>query len=261
MRAAALIELREASVDFAVYNAVNRSLKNRIVFPPTGGVMGQDKDGLISVRSLDRISLEIHAGERVGLLGHNGAGKTTLLRVLSGIYLPTEGEALIRGKCTSLINISLGIDHEATGRENIFLRSALMGLSSSQVRERQEEIIAFSGLGEFIDMPFRTYSSGMQLRLAFSVSTCIRPQILIMDEWLSTGDQDFKERAQQRIEEVLAATQVLVLASHSMELLAKNCNRIIWLDHGKVRMDGAVEDVVKAYLNTVPEGGNILPTG
>jgi lipopolysaccharide transport system ATP-binding protein len=184
----------------------------------------------------------------VGLVGHNGSGKTTLLRVLSGIYHPTQGQAKIQGECVSLINISLGIDPEATGRENIRLRSAMMGLTPAQTNERIDEIIDFSGLGDFIDMPFRTYSSGMQLRLAFAVSTAIRPQILVMDEWLSTGDEDFKQRAEQRMKDVVHATEILILASHSRELLLANCNRVIWLERGQVRMDGGAEEVASAYF-------------
>jgi lipopolysaccharide transport system ATP-binding protein len=181
-------------------------------------------------------------------VGHNGAGKTTLLRVLSGIYHPTMGEIRIKGAITSLINISLGIDAEATGRENIRLRAVMMGQKPSESKKKVDEIIEFSGLGDFIDMPVRTYSSGMQLRLAFAVSTSIRPQILIMDEWLSTGDKDFKERAEARLKEVVRSTEILILASHSKELLLKTCNRIVWLERGEIKMDGEAEAVANAYF-------------
>ena len=245
----ASITLEDVSIDFPVYNAANRSLKNRVLNATAGGIVERQHDGVVVVRSLKNIYLKIAAGDRVGLIGHNGAGKTTLLRVLSGIYHPTHGRVAIEGEVTSLINISLGIDPESTGRENILLRSAMMGLTPAQTRERIEEIIEFSGLENFIDMPFRTYSSGMQLRLAFSVSTCIRPQILIMDEWLSTGDLDFKERAEQRLNEVVTSTEILVIASHSMQLLEKNCNRLVWLDHGGIRMDGSFAEVANAYFH------------
>ena len=244
----ASIALENVSVDFPVYNAANRSLKNRVLNATAGGIVEREHDGVVVVRSLKNIHLKIAAGDRVGLIGHNGAGKTTLLRVLSGIYYPTRGRVAIHGEVTSLINISLGIDPESTGRENILLRSAMMGLSPAQTRERIDEIIAFSGLENFIDMPFRTYSSGMQLRLAFAVSTCIRPQILIMDEWLAMGDAGFKERAEQRLREVVDRTEILVLASHSMPLLEKNCNRLVWLEHGTIRMDGGFAEVAEAYF-------------
>jgi lipopolysaccharide transport system ATP-binding protein len=241
------IELKNVTVDFPVFNAVNMSLKNRVLSAATGGVLGRH-DGLVVVRSLQNINLRISAGERVGLIGSNGAGKTTLLRVISGIYYPTHGQALVEGNCISLINISLGIDAEATGRENIRLRSAMMGFTPAQTRERIDEIISFSGLGDFINMPFRTYSTGMQLRLAFAVSTCIHPQILVMDEWLSTGDEEFSERADERLKNVINATEILVLASHSPDLLKRNCTRLIWLERGEIHMDGPVEEVSKAYF-------------
>jgi lipopolysaccharide transport system ATP-binding protein len=248
MSDAAHILLKGVGVDFPVFNAASLSVKNRVLSAVTGGRIDRQYDGAIVVRGLEGIDLEIRAGERVGLVGHNGSGKTTLLRVLSGIYFPTQGSVDIRGNCVSLINISLGIDPEATGRENIRLRAAMMGMTPSETRARLDEIIEFSGLGDFIEMPFRTYSSGMQLRLAFAVSTSIRPQILVMDEWLSTGDEDFRERAEKRMKEVVHATEILVLASHTRELIEKACNRVIWLEHGHIRMDGPVDEVVAAYF-------------
>ena len=244
----ASIELNKVSVVFPVYNAANMSLKNRILSTVTGGKIDRKHDGVVLVKGLENINLKIGPGERVGLVGHNGAGKTTLLRVLSGIYAPTDGQAVINGECISLINIGLGIDPEATGRENILLRGVMMGMKQAEIRQKAEEIIHFTGLGDFIDLPFRTYSTGMQMRLAFAVSTGIQPQILIMDEWLSTGDEEFSERANQRMSEIVNAAEILILASHSSDLLLKNCNRVIWLDHGKLKMDGKAEDVVKAYF-------------
>lgn len=242
------IELRSVGVDFPVFNAWSHSFKNRVLSAVTGGAIDRKFDGSVVVRGLQEINLRIGAGERVGLIGHNGAGKTTLLRVLSGIYAPTEGEAIINGECVSLINISLGIDPEATGRENIKLRSAMVGLTPKEAEGKVDEIIDFSGLGDFIEMPFRTYSSGMQLRLAFAVSTCIRPQILVLDEWLSTGDEEFRHRAEKRMAEVVNATDILILASHSRQLLEENCNRIVWLEHGKVKMDGSPQSVLDGYF-------------
>jgi lipopolysaccharide transport system ATP-binding protein len=244
----ASIHLRNVGVDFPVFNASALSLKNRILSSVTGGAIDRKYDGSVIVRGLQDINIKIKAGERVGLVGHNGAGKTTLLRVLSGIYAPTEGEAIINGECVSLINISLGIDPEATGRENIKLRSAMIGYTPKQTREKMDEIIEFSGLGGFIDMPFRTYSSGMQLRLAFAVSTSIRPQILVLDEWLSTGDEEFKHRAEKRMKEVVDSTDILILASHSRQLLLENCNRVVWLVHGSVKMDDEPDLVLKGYF-------------
>jgi len=243
-----LIQLQNVGVEFPIYNSTSRSLKNRVLSIATGGKIERRSDRLVIVRGLDDISLTFKDGDRIGLIGHNGSGKTTLLRVLSGIYTPTHGRSIIDGNCVSLININLGIDPDATGRENIRLRSAMMGMSPGEIAEKFDEIAEFSGLGEFLDVPFRTYSSGMQLRLAFATSTAVRPEILIMDEWLSTGDEDFKERANMRMRELVDSTNILVLASHSKELLLKNCNRIFWLEHGKIKMSGSPEEVLLAYF-------------
>ncbi|BAT57607.1 teichoic acids export ATP-binding protein TagH [Variibacter gotjawalensis] len=244
----ALVLLDNVSVDFPVYNAPSRSLKNRMLSVATGGAIDRRHDGHVVVRAINGLSLTLKEGERIGLIGHNGSGKTTLLRVLSGIYYPSRGSAKIDGNCVSLINISLGIDPEASGYENIRLRSVMMGMTADELAKCRDEIASFSGLGDFLEMPFRTYSSGMQLRLAFAVSTAIRPEILIMDEWLSTGDEAFKERAEKRMRDVVDATKILVLASHSRELLETNCNRVIWLEHGRVKMDGAPATVLPAYF-------------
>lgn len=244
------IQLRNVSVEFPIYNSPSRSLKNRVLNIATGGKIERKTDRLVIVSGLDDISLSFREGDRIGLIGHNGSGKTTLLRVLSGIYIPTQGEAIINGACISLINISLGIDPDATGYENIRLRAAMMGMSPREISEKIEEIAEFSGLGDFLEVPFRTYSSGMQLRLAFATSTAVRPEILIMDEWLSTGDENFKDRANQRMTELVDSTKILVLASHSRELLSRNCNRVVWLDHGRVKMDGSPGEVLSAYFGS-----------
>lgn len=242
------VSLRNVVVDFPVFNASSLSLKNRVLHTVSGGRISRDGQGVVQVRSLNGISLEIASGERIGLVGHNGAGKTTLLRVIAGIYHPTSGLADIKGSCTSLIDIHLGIDPEATGRENIALRATIMGLGRQKILSLMDEVAEFSGLGEFIDMPFRTYSSGMQMRLAFAVSTAVRPQILIMDEWLSTGDAAFATRASQRMQDVVSSTEILVLASHSKELLLQNCDRLVWLDQGEVVMDGPAVEVAGMYF-------------
>lgn len=242
------IQLQNVSVEFPIYNSPSRSLKNRVLSVATGGKIERKSDRLVVVSGLRDVTLTIREGERIGLVGHNGSGKTTLLRVLSGIYIPTHGEVSIEGHCISLINISLGIDPDATGFENIRLRGVMMGMSPREIAEKMDEIAAFSGLGDFLDVPFRTYSSGMQLRLAFATSTAVRPEILIMDEWLSTGDEEFKGRANQRMAELVDATKILVLASHSRQLLAANCNRVIWLEYGRIKMDGAPDEVLSAYF-------------
>jgi lipopolysaccharide transport system ATP-binding protein len=245
------IVLRDAVVEFPVFNAVNRSLKNKVIAMTTGGVIARRVDGHVIVRGLDGISLEIREGDRVGIIGHNGAGKTTLLRVLSGIYKPSRGSVSISGETVSLINISLGIDNEATGRDNIRLRGAIMGIDPREVDRRFDEIAEFSGLGDFLDLPVRTYSTGMQLRLAFSVSTMISPEILIMDEWLSTGDEDFRKKADKRLRGIVDNTKILILASHNYPLLKRNCRRLLWLEHGKIKMDGPIDEVAPLYFGGI----------
>jgi lipopolysaccharide transport system ATP-binding protein len=244
----AKISLSKASVDIPIFNANGRSLTSRILEVATGGRLDADPNGKVTVRAISDVSLELQDGDRIGLVGHNGAGKSTLLRVLSGVFVPTRGTAIIEGSVGSLIDVSLGINPEASGRENIFLRGALLGLSKAEVKEKFEEIVEFSELGEFIEMPMRTYSSGMQLRLAFAVSTIVRPEILLMDEWLSVGDEGFKAKASERLTTVVDASKILVLASHSRELMDKVTNKVIWLEHGEVKMFGPSTEVLEAYF-------------
>lgn len=244
----ASIEFNNVSVDFPIYNASGRSIKKRLIQVATGGQLGADPQGRVVVRALEGLTFTLRDGDRVGLLGHNGAGKSTMLRLLSGVYVPSEGTARIVGDIGSLIDISLGIDPESTGRENVYLRGALLGMTRAMLKDQMEDIIEFSELGDFIDMPLRTYSTGMHLRLAFAVSTILHPQILLMDEWLAVGDQGFKAKAEQRMEELVAKSAILVIASHSRELILETCNRAIWLEHGKIRMDGSAEAVAAAYF-------------
>ena len=247
----ASIEFHNVSVDIPIYNASGRSLKKRLLHVATGGQIGADPDGRVVVRPLENLTFSLEDGARLGLVGHNGAGKSTLLRLLSGVYAPSHGTASIKGEIGSLIDISLGIDPEASGRENIYLRGALLGISKTEMNDCIDEIIDFSELGNFIDMPLRTYSSGMHLRLAFSVSTMVRPNILLMDEWLSVGDQGFTIKAEERLSQLVKSTNILVLASHSRELVMKTCNRVLWLEHGKIRMDGTPEEVLPYYFGDI----------
>lgn len=240
------IIFEHVNIDFPIYNAKNRSLKNTVMQAATGGKVSFGAEGTV-IRSLEDVSFEIHEGERVGLVGHNGAGKSTLLRALSNVYAPTAGRAEIVGDIGSLVDIGLGIDGEATGRENIYIRGALLGLERTDIEERFNEIVEFSELGEFINMPVRTYSSGMHLRLAFAVATIIRPEILLMDEWLSVGDAAFNEKAEQRLNDLVQASRILVIASHSRELIERTCNRVLWFEHGRLKLDGPPDLVCQQY--------------
>lgn len=240
------IIFEHVNVDFPIYNAKNRSLKNTVMQAATGGKVSFGAEGTV-IRSLEDVSFEIHEGERVGIVGHNGAGKSTLLRALSNVYAPTAGRAEIVGEIGSLVDIGLGIDGEATGRENIYIRGALLGLKRREIEKRFDEIVEFSELGEFINMPVRTYSSGMHLRLAFAVATIIRPEILLMDEWLSVGDAAFNEKAEKRLNDLVKSSRILVIASHSRELIERTCNRVMWFEHGRLKMDSTPETVCSEY--------------
>ena len=243
----ASIELKDVIVDFPIYNANTRSFKNTVLKAPIGGKVDIYEQN-INIRALDGIAFTLKDGDRLGLVGHNGAGKSTLLRLLGKVYIPCAGTARIEGSIGSLIAISLGIDQEATGRENIYIRGSLLGLKKQEIEQKIGQIIELCDLGSFIDLPIRTYSTGMQMRLAFAVSTMIRPDILIMDEWLSVGDESFRSKAESRMVDLVNNAQILIIASHSKELIKNTCNRVIWLEHGKIKMDGTPEDVLTAYF-------------
>ncbi|WP_251570764.1 ABC transporter ATP-binding protein [Parasutterella muris] len=242
------IELRNVSVDIPIFNSQGRSLKKTVIGFATGGKIGLTESGKTIVRCLDNVSFTAKSRERIGLIGHNGAGKSTLLRVLGKVYTPTKGYAKIQGKVGSLIDISLGIDGEATGLENVFLRAALLGIPKKQVEQELDDIISFTQLGPFINMPVRTYSTGMHMRLAFAVSTMITPDILLMDEWLSVGDQEFQRLAEMRLNSLIERSNILFIASHSRKLIENCCTRVIWLENGRIVMDDDPLKVCSSYF-------------
>ena len=247
MSAMASLRIESVTVDFPVYNASTRSLKNRLLHHGTGGRIGRDAGNRLCVRALEDVSLAFEHGERVGLVGRNGSGKTTLLRVLAGAYEPTHGHVWRRGRTASLLNISLGIDSEATGYENIMTRGLFLGLMPEQVREHMDEVAAFTELGDYLAMPVHTYSSGMRLRLAFAVCTCFEPEILLMDEWLSVGDRAFVEKARRRLEEFVDRAGILVIASQSPALLERVCTTGVVLDAGKIKSNGPIGEVLREF--------------
>jgi lipopolysaccharide transport system ATP-binding protein len=219
-----------------------------LVRAATGGVLTAQKGGHLSIEALKEIDLQIVAGDRIGIVGHNGSGKSTLLRLLSGVYEPSSGKITRSGSVSSLVDISLGINGENTGRENIYLRGKLMGLTKKEIEEKIDEIIEFSELGDYINLPVRIYCSGMLLRLAFSVSTSITADILIMDEWLSVGDGAFAERSSLRLRNLVDESEILVIASHTRELLEETCNKIVWLEHGLIRKVGPTQEILSEYF-------------
>ena len=241
------LRLRDVSLDFPIYQGSSRSLKKALLASSTRGNLGRDAKERINVRALSEVSFEIGNGDRLALIGANGAGKTTLLKVLAGVYEPTHGRVSCSGRVSSLLDTNVGLNPDATGYENIILRGMYMGIHPREMRAHAVAIAEFTELGDYLDIPVRTYSAGMMVRLAFSISTCISPDILIMDEWLSAGDVQFLGKAQRRIEEFVRRSSILVLASHSMELVEQWCTRGLLLHHGRVLAIGPIKDVVAAY--------------
>jgi ABC-type polysaccharide/polyol phosphate transport system ATPase subunit len=197
--------------------------------------------------ALDNVSFTVYPGESVGIIGYNGAGKSTLLRVLSGITAPTKGSVSIHGKFGELFALNSGFNKDLSGRKNIYLIAAIKGISENEIEQRMDSIIDFSELGDFIDQPVKIYSSGMRGRLGFSILIHLLPDIIFIDEALATGDQKFKEKCQDKLDELMKADKTMVLVSHAAEIIKASCTRAIWLDQGKIRMDGEPKKVVRAY--------------
>lgn len=242
------ITVKNLYISFPLYHENMRNLR-KITNIFLSGRLSEDKHRKIYVQSLRDISFSIKGGERVGLIGTNGAGKTTLLRTMSGIYEPVSGHLRIEGHISSLLDPSVGMNPELTGRENIRLRCYIDGVPHKQMNEIEEKVIEFSELGPYIDLPVKTYSSGMNLRLGFGLITAIDPQILLMDEWFMTGDEGFMLKATHRLENIVKKSQILIISTHSPQILIKWCNRIIWLEQGFLKMDGIPQEVLPVYLN------------
>lgn len=242
------LKLQRVTIDYPLYQGPARMARKALLRSVVGGAIGVSGDkGHVVVRALDGIDLEIRSGERLALLGHNGAGKTTLLRTMAGIYAPTSGRIAVTGRVLPLFDIGIGFDEEATGYENIRLRGLLMGLPRQEVERRIDDIASFSELGAYMDLPLRTYSSGMILRLLFSIATSFDADIVLMDEWIATGDQDFLLRADARLRGYLDRSRVFVLASHNLELLSGLCNRAVLLEGGRIVFDGPVAEALARY--------------
>lgn len=239
------INLVNTCVTFSIYNAKTRSVRGQL-FKAIGGKLNVI-DSTVSVKALDNINLTINKGERVGLIGHNGAGKSTMLKLLSRVYEPTSGEIYINGYVSSLTDITMGMDAESTGYKNIIMRCILMGMTYKQAAKKVQDIIDFSELGEYIDLPVRTYSTGMYMRLAFTIATSVSPDILIMDEMIGTGDAAFIEKARERSLKMIEKTKIMVISSHDMHIMKEICTRGIWLEKGKIIMDGEINQVIEAY--------------
>ena len=194
------------------------------------------------------VSFEIKAGDRVGIVGHNGAGKSSLLKALCRVYETSDGKVTVNGRIAPLLEIGAGFHLEFTGRENIYLNGAILGYTKRQLREIEPEVISFAELEEFIDTPVKYYSTGMYMRLAFSLATAMHPDILVLDEIFAGGDANFMVKAKARMHSMIDKANIMIMVSHDHQLVKSLCNRVIWLDHGKLVADGLPEDVVERYL-------------
>ncbi len=243
----ARLSIREVVVEFPIYNTT-KMFSTEFVSTVTGGIISRNNDSkTVLVRALDNISVEVEPGDRLGLIGPNGAGKSTLLRVMAGIYPPASGEVEIEGEVSQLFDISLGMAMDDTGYENIGNIFRYYGLFEAQIKEKIPQVSEFSELGEFLNLPIRTYSTGMLTRLSFSIATSIDPEILLLDEGLGAGDARFADKVKSRVDHLMETSSLMVLASHSDTMISDFCNKAIFLDKGKAIAHGDVEEVCKIY--------------
>lgn len=243
----ALVKLKDVVLDFPIYGVNARSLKRQLLRISTGGMIRQRENERLRVRAINHLSLEIRSGEVVGVIGHNGAGKSTLLRVISGIYEPSEGQLQVDGRVSTLLDLSVGMNPETTGYENIKINGIIRHLTKKEIIKKQKQIAEFTELGDYLSMPVRTYSDGMRLRLAFSIATSFPSDILVMDEVIGAGDAAFMQKAQQRLDELVKQSEIVVFASHSDDLIRRLCNKVLWLEAGKLRHFGEVNEVMDLY--------------
>jgi ABC-2 type transport system ATP-binding protein/lipopolysaccharide transport system ATP-binding protein len=239
--------LEEVSVRFPIYSGGSQSLKKRLLFHGSGGRLGRDSHQRIVVDALSNISLSLQSGDRVALVGANGAGKSTLLRVMAGIYEPSNGTVTSHGRISPMLEINLGIDNELNGYDNIRLRGLILGQDVAEIENRMPEIAEFTELGDYLDVPVRTYSSGMLARLTFAIATCFTPEILLLDEWILAGDATFLSKAERRLEAFIEKTSIVVLASHNAEVCRRWCSKGLWLDQGTIAGQGDIQIILEEY--------------
>jgi ABC-type polysaccharide/polyol phosphate transport system ATPase subunit len=244
--------LDHVNVDFPIYGT-QRSLRKALLEGATGGLIGRDKtrSNRITVRALVDISLDLNDGDRIGLVGHNGAGKSTLLKVMAGVYEPSSGKIMTRGRITPLFDSMPGMDPEDTGYENTITAGMLFGMTRAEIEKKVPEIEEFSELGEYFALPMRSYSLGMATRLGFAVATAIDPGILLMDEGIGAGDARFAERAARRMERFIDKSRILVLASHSEALIRSTCNKAAFMKAGRVLAVGGIDEIFKQYHDSI----------
>jgi ABC-type polysaccharide/polyol phosphate transport system ATPase subunit len=248
------LELSNVHVDFEVGAARLPRVQYALA-----GMFGAGRISSRRVHALQGVSLTLHEGDRLGIIGANGAGKTTLLKVMAGIYHPTAGVARVQGRVSPLFEMATGFEMESTGWDNIITRGLLLGMSMAEINRKMPEIAEFSELGEFLSLPVRCYSTGMFLRLAFSISTAVEPQILLLDEIIGAGDLSFYTKARARMMELVERSAILVLVTHALPIIVEMCNRAIWLGDGRILADGEPAKVVAAYGAGQPTAGQPIP--
>ncbi len=243
----ARIDLHAISIEFPVYNVQARSFKKNFLRLATGGKVLKDVNEHIMVSALNNINLTLQHSDRVALIGHNGAGKSTLLRLLAKIYEPTRGNLRIEGNVSPMLDLMQGIEVELTGYDNILIRGTLLGLSKTQINKQIDDIAELTGLGDYLAMPTRTYSSGMMVRLAFAITTSIQPEILLIDEIFGAGDADFMTKAKQRMTQLLDQSSIVVMANHAEDTIREFCNKGLVLEGGNIKYFGPVADALAFY--------------
>lgn len=238
-----MINVEHVTMKFKMTNDKIVSLKETVVALLSGKLHYEE------FTALDDVSFEVKKGEVIGIIGKNGAGKSTLLKIISGVLKPTEGSVVVKGNIVPMLELGSGFDPELTGKENVYLNGAILGYSEKFLKEKYLDILEFSELGEFINMPIRNYSSGMMMRLAFSIATVVCPEVLIVDEILSVGDEGFQNKSKARMLELMSGGTTVLFVSHSIKQIEEMCDRVVWLDQHRVRMVGETYDVCKAYKN------------
>ena len=239
-----IIEVKDVTMRFRMANDRINSIKEYAIARLKGKLQYDEFE------ALRHVSFDVKRGEVVGLIGRNGAGKSTILKVISGILKPTEGSVIVRGNVAPMLELGSGFDFDMTGRENIFLNGAILGYSEEFLKSKYDEIVAFAEIGQFIDVPLRNYSSGMVARLAFSVATVVVPEVLIVDEVLSVGDAAFQEKSRARMMELMSGGTTVLFVSHGLSQIRQMCSRVVWLDHGEMKMFGEAQSVCDAYENS-----------
>lgn len=243
----ARIDLHKVSVEFPIYNVNARSFKKNFLRLATGGSVVEDANQRVVVSALNNITLSFEHGDQVGLIGHNGAGKSTFLRLLATIYEPSHGSIRIDGHISPMLELMQGIEAEFTGYENIAIRGTLLGLTSKQIKAQTDEIAELTGLGDYLSMPIRTYSSGMMVRLAFAISASIKPEILLIDEVFGAGDINFMDKARKKMISLLDQSSIVVMSTHDESLIREFCNKVVILEGGNVKYFGPTEPGLEIY--------------